>query len=206
MSRERISLAGMWNRSIAGTIIDTVAVPSSIRPTGEYVLSRQFNWLPKNGMRVFLVTEGIMGLADFSLNDKPLGTAGPFVPYEFEVASDLLRRGLNEIAVRIQDTQIPFGPAPGRRYDGGLTRPIYLELRPATFIKSIHFQSSLSPVCADVTCRLTVDLDGKTPLFSLNWGTKPELQHTPHLTALVRLNLLLRTRGSGRLHGPMCTR
>jgi len=41
-SRTRISLGGEWERRIGEVVYDTVFVPSSLRPSGNYILHRSF--------------------------------------------------------------------------------------------------------------------------------------------------------------------
>ncbi len=133
-----LDLAGPWRRSIADKTIDTVPVPGCYPPVGECDLARDFT-LPDGflqpGARYFLVTEGVLAAADFTLNNRPVGHAGPFVPYRFEVPADLLRES-NTLTAHLRDIPEPFGTTPGRRYDAGLIRPIYLERRPATLSRT----------------------------------------------------------------------
>lgn len=41
-SRSRVELNGQWQRSFGGQTYDVVTVPSSLRPSGVYTLSRAF--------------------------------------------------------------------------------------------------------------------------------------------------------------------
>jgi hypothetical protein len=54
-SRTRISLGGEWERRTGEVLYDTVVVPSSLRPSGNYILSRSFV-LPRltRGERAFI--------------------------------------------------------------------------------------------------------------------------------------------------------
>jgi hypothetical protein len=158
--RTRIDLGGTWERSIGGKWVDYVPVPGAYAPVGECVLSRTFCAPEPNAEgRHFLHTEGVLAHATFTLNGKMLGQAGPFVPYSFEIPAGLLKRQ-NTIEARVVDMNEPFGGTPGRRFDGGLTRAIYIERRPSTFIADVAFRYDLSSDLTDAKCRLMVDLDG----------------------------------------------
>ena len=158
----RQTLHGYWQRTIAGRGIDYVPVPGSYRPVGECVLEFAFDWTEGAAAeRVFLVTEGVMANAEFTLNGQVLGTAGPWTPYRFEIPSGLLR-ARNVVTARLQDITASFGTTPGRRYDAGLFRDIYLERRPAAYIASVGFQAGLHADCAAADGTVSVEIDGAT--------------------------------------------
>ena len=111
----RQTLHGYWQRTIAGRGIDYVPVPGSYRPVGECVLEFAFDWTEGAAAeRVFLVTEGVMANAEFTLNGQVLWTAGPWTPYRFEIPSGLLR-ARNVVTARLQDITASFGTTPGSR-------------------------------------------------------------------------------------------
>lgn len=161
----RFDLHGDWQRSIAAQVIDYVPVPGSFRPLGECTLDYTFDhpWPGDAGTdRFFLITEGVMAQAEFSLNGEPLGHAGPFATYRFVVPAALLRAQGNVLSVRIRDIIESFGITPGRRFDAGLNRDIYLERRPAAFIESIAFRPTLSADQSVAACQVLVEINGKT--------------------------------------------
>ncbi|MDR3707445.1 MAG: glycoside hydrolase family 2 TIM barrel-domain containing protein [Capsulimonadaceae bacterium] len=164
--QSRISLHGQWQRSIGGRVIDFVTVPGSFRPMGECVLEYAFDAFSleggSDGDRFFLVTEGVLGHAEFRLNGEVLGRALPFTTYRFPVPVTLLRSRHNVVSVRIRDIVDTFGPMPGRRYDSGLNRDIYLERRPAAFIESVAFRPNLANDLASASCQILVDINGET--------------------------------------------
>jgi len=160
----RQALAGSWKRTIAGRGIDYVSVPGSYRPVGECILNHTFTspWGDAGGGgRVFLVTEGVMASAEFTLNGTVLGTAGPWATYRFEIPAGLLQKE-NQITAHIRDLVEPFGTTPGRRYDAGLNRDIYLERRPAAYIASVAFRPVLDADCTTAHCMVSVEIDGAT--------------------------------------------
>ena len=79
----RVRLPGQWGRSIGGKPIDYVSVPGSYPPVGDATLSTEVDLqgFVQPDARYFLVTEGVLSSAEFALNGRPVGKAGPFVPY-----------------------------------------------------------------------------------------------------------------------------
>jgi hypothetical protein len=84
-SRSRISLNGEWEHHVEGKCYDTVAIPSSRRPSGVYNLTRRF-LLPRlhRGERVFVHFEAVTYWGQVAINGQRLGTMDPYVPHEFE--------------------------------------------------------------------------------------------------------------------------
>ena len=159
---EELQLGGWWKRSVGSECIDFVAVPGSYEPLGECTLEREFRWSPASDndpRRHFLCTEGVLAEAAFTLNGEPLGRAGPWVPYRFEIPPGTLKES-NLLAARVRDTAVPFGLTPGRRMDAGLIRDISIERRPAAFIASLRFHYELARDFAGATCSVTVAMDG----------------------------------------------
>jgi hypothetical protein len=161
MSGDRIELAGRWTRSVGGRDIDFVDVPGSYAPLGECVLERQFEcpWGEEAGGRAFLVAEGVLATAAFSLNGQEVGTAGPWASYRFEMPAGLLK-ACNVIRARVRDITEPFGPTPGRRFDAGLVRPVRIELRPAVFLEDVAFRAEPSEDFSAAACTVAVELNG----------------------------------------------
>jgi len=157
-----IDLGGTWTRAVAGTVIDVVAVPGSYAPVGVCLLSRTFMApsLPATGERLYLVTDGVLSLATFRLNGVEIGIAGPWVGYRFELPAGLLRMGENRIEAEVQDLTQAFGPVPGRRFDGGLVRPIFIERRAATWLSGLQFSAGLSADCSVAEPVISIDCDG----------------------------------------------
>ena len=159
---EKLQLGGWWKRSVGGRCIDFVAVPGSYEPLGECTLEREFRWTAADDnapRRNFLCTEGVLAEAEFTLNGEPVGRAGPWVPYRFEIPPGTLKES-NLLVARVSDTAVPFGLTPGRRMDAGLIRDISIECRPAAFISSLQFHYELSPDFAGATCSVAVAMDG----------------------------------------------
>lgn len=157
---QRASLSGNWERRIDGTLVDTVPVPGHYPPVGQCALETQIRGLnPTPGSRLFLCTEGVLAKAVFRFNGEVLGTAGPWSAYRFEIPPNLVRAE-NTLTAEISDITEYFGPTPGRRFDAGLIRDIYLEERPAAFLRDMVFRYELVPDFSSAQCRVTVERDG----------------------------------------------
>lgn len=157
---QRVDLGGWWQRLIGGQLIDYVHVPGSYPPAGQCTLMRQFRLdrMPSDGCRSFLVTEGVLANATFSLNGRQLGVAGPWTTYRMEIPPDLLRED-NEIQADVRDMIESFGPMPGRRFDGGLVRDLYIEHRPQTFLADFAFRQELDDEFSAADCTVEIELD-----------------------------------------------
>ncbi len=158
----RLDLGGSWTRAVGGTVIDEVAVPGSYPPVGACVLSRAFAWdpIPEHGERLYLVTEGVLASARFVLNGVELGTAAAWAQYRFAIPPGALRAGENRIEAHVRDLEEAFGPVPGRRFDGGLIRPLWIEARAATWLASMRWTAGLSADCLSASPSVAVAIDG----------------------------------------------
>ncbi len=164
---QRVDLGGWWQRLIGGRPIDYVSVPGSYPPVGQCTLARQFRLhpVPSDGCRSFLVTEGVLATATFTLNGRPLGAAGPWATYRMEIPPNLLRPD-NEIQADVRDMIESFGPMPGRRFDGGLARDLYIEHRPRTFLADFAFRPELNDEFSAADCTVDIELDGPEQLMA----------------------------------------
>jgi hypothetical protein len=101
--RLRIDLAGQWERFYAGAFYDRIPVPSSQRPVGFFSLRRQFVRPPLSSeQRAILHFDAITYYAKISMNGSPLGTMGPYLPYEFDFTAHA-KQGDNHAQVDIVD-------------------------------------------------------------------------------------------------------
>lgn len=167
----RLDLRGTWTRSVGGRDIDFVKVPGVYLPTGECELRYEFTlpW-PDAAGRMFLVTEGVLARARFELNGQPIGEAGPWSTYRFEIPADLMGER-NLLVARVSDIVEDFGPTPGRRFDAGLVRDIFLELRPNAYIESFSFRYALADDFSSADCHVRIEIDGVS-------ADRPELVFT----------------------------
>ena len=188
--RSRVELNGQWHRSFGGQAYDVVTVPSSLRPSGVYTLSRVF-LLPvlQPGARAILHFDGVNYASTVSVNDAELGRMGPYTPYEFEITSGA-KHGENHIEVQIADL-VPFaggegnaaialGVNPGWEAYGGIIRNVYVEIRPAVFIDNVSLAYRLGPDLRSAECTATVYINSTESGAS---ALEVFLQHDDHEVA-----------------------
>jgi len=154
INRTRIPLNGLWERRIGDALYDTVIVPSSLRPSGNYVLNRSFVLPPlTRTKRVFVHFEALAFWGRVAVNGREVGTtSGPYIPAEFE-CTNLARERRNEIQVHIVDlaplpdgsgtAEVILGHNPGWEASGGLIRDAWVEIRPASFVTNVRFAYTL---------------------------------------------------------------
>ncbi|HWZ82294.1 MAG TPA: glycoside hydrolase family 2 TIM barrel-domain containing protein [Terriglobales bacterium] len=160
----RISLNGEWERHIGGVLYDTVVVPSSLRPSGNYILRRDFV-LPRLSKtdRVFVHFEAIAFWGRATVNGSAIGTTdGPYIPVEFEFTS-CMKEGKNELEVQLVDlTPLPDGSGtaevilghnPGWEASGGIIRDAWVEVRPASSVENVRFAYTLKSDYTSCICK-----------------------------------------------------
>ena len=170
--RSRISLNGEWERYIGTDLYDVVQVPSSLRPSGFYRLTRDI-LLPKltSSQRVILHFDAINYHGRVSVNGTELGTTIPYVPYDFECTRQV-KEGRNNIAVAIADLvadptgagkdEVSFGVNLGWEAYGGIIRDTYIEVRPAAFIDNARLSYQLTGDYSKATCQIRLYLSSTT--------------------------------------------
>ena len=164
--RSRVDLNGHWERRVGDKLIDIVEVPSSLRPSGFYQLSREF-LLPEisSNQRAVLHFDAITYFGRVAVNGADLGTMGPYVPYEFDCTRQC-RKGSNLVQVAIADLtsdpsgagkdELALGVNPGWEAYGGIIRDVYLEVRPAAFIDNVRFGYKLNADYTEAACHAQV--------------------------------------------------
>lgn len=165
--RQRIGLAGKWERWLGDRVLDTISVPSSYRPIGVASLRRSVD-VPAVGktQRAVLRMEGITHQAQVRINSRDVGNLDPWTPYEFDVTS-AVRPGSNDIEVEVSDWQVPLGPSNAWEAYGGIIRDLFLELRSDPYIENVRLLYELNSKlnCADCTVdlflRSTVEVDAE---------------------------------------------
>ncbi|MBI3477407.1 MAG: twin-arginine translocation signal domain-containing protein [Acidobacteria bacterium] len=153
-ARTRISLNGEWERHIGDVLYDTVLVPSSLRPSGNYILKRKCV-LPQlnRGQRVFVHFEAIAFWGRVTVNGNELGTtSGPYIPAEFECTAHV-QEGMNEVEVQIVDleplpdgsgtAEVILGHNPGWEASGGIIRDVWVEIRPVCYVENVRLAYTL---------------------------------------------------------------
>lgn len=172
--RNRISLNGTWDQSVAGERLREVLVPSSLRPSGSYALSRRLPPLKLGAQeRAILHFEAIALLGRASCNGQALGEMNPYVPYEFDITS-LLRERDNTVKVDLVDLvpeghsgkeaeAVELGVNPGWEAYGGIIRDCWIEVRPSTFIENVRLSYQFEPGLGAAQCTARVWLNSKSP-------------------------------------------
>lgn len=168
-SRPRVDLSGTWARHVNGQPYDMITVPSAYRPMGHHQLIRDVA-LPTRagGQRVFLHFDAVNSFGRVSINTTPLGTMGPYAPYEFELTK-VLRDGTNTVTVAIADLQpepdgsgapeVAIGMSLLHESYSGIFRDVYVEYRPAAFITNVRFGYTFTPGYDTANCRAELMLD-----------------------------------------------
>jgi hypothetical protein len=164
--RSRVSLNGVWDRRMNEVLMDRVAVPSSLRPSGFYRLDRTF-LLPRlaANQRAFAHFEAVNYHGRVFVNQQQLGETLLFVPAEFDFTAHA-KEGVNHIAVDVADLcaepegagadEVWLGVNPGWEGYGGIIRDAWIEVRPAVFLENARFFYRLGTGYRDATCRVTV--------------------------------------------------
>ena len=163
----RIELNGTWERHDRG-LVDTVMVPSSLRPSGAYNLIRDFVVSDTARGRFILHFEAITFYARVSVNDHSVGVMDPYVPYDFDITPHV-RGGRNVLTVEITDLlpasdgggvdAIAIGLNPGWEGHDGIIRDVWIEVRPQAFVDRLRLGYDLLENFAQAECRLQVRLD-----------------------------------------------
>ncbi len=156
--QQKISLAGYWERWVAGQLYDNVLVPSSYRPIGSADLVRVVE-LPqlKAGQRLLLRFEGIAGNGTLRVNGHREGILGPYAPYVFDITSDV-KAGPNRVVMELIDWQVPLGLGPAAAWEssGGIIYDAHAEIRTDPYIENARLSYRLSPDFKSADCTLDV--------------------------------------------------
>ncbi|HOW10007.1 MAG TPA: glycoside hydrolase family 2 TIM barrel-domain containing protein [Bacteroidales bacterium] len=107
----------------------------------------------------------VFGASDFYtkvwINGKVAGEhKGGYVPFEFNI-TEYLKRGNNEIVVRVEDEELDNRPS-GKQYYGnakGIWQTVYLEPRSSIFISALRF----TPDIDNSKVNVSVDLSAPAP-------------------------------------------
>lgn len=168
-TRRFVTLNGVWQRFSHDKLIDTVAIPSSLRPWGFYELKREF-LLPRltGSDRAILHFEGITYFGRLFLNGHDLGTMAPYVPHEFDFTAHA-QEGKNSVAVNIVDAcqepdgsgkdALDLGVTSGWECYGGIIRDVWAEVRPSAYVENVRFGYQLKNSYALASCQAQVLVD-----------------------------------------------
>ena len=167
--RSLVTLNGVWERYVHDKLMDTVAVPSSLRPRGVYRLQRTF-LLPRLAKheRAILHFEGITYFGRVFVNGHELGTIAPYVPHEFDFTAQA-QEGKNAVAVTIVDAcpepdgggkdALDLGVTVGWECYGGIIRDVWAEIRPAAYVDNVRFAYQLKNSYGVASCQAQILVD-----------------------------------------------
>jgi Glycosyl hydrolases family 2, sugar binding domain/Glycosyl hydrolases family 2/Glycosyl hydrolases family 2, TIM barrel domain len=120
------------------------------------------------GKRVFLV----VGASDWStqgwLNGELLGEhRGGYTPFEFELTPHIRWGGAQSVVLRVDDAPRAFRLEGKQGYGDakGIWQTVYLEARPAVFLRSVHFTPDIDAGKVSVRARLSDDAPPGTRLI-----------------------------------------
>lgn len=156
-AQQRISLAGEWERWIAGQLYDDVQGPSSYHPIGTVTLARTIEFpMLSSGQRLLLRFEGIAGNGRLRVNGHEVGTLVPYAPHVFDVTTET-QPGPNRIEMQLVDWQAPLGLGPAAAWEasGGIIYDAFAEIRSDPYIENAHLSYQLSPTTKKPTARWT---------------------------------------------------
>ncbi len=158
---DRIDLDGAWDFSVHGRAHRKMMVPSSYSPVGGATLERTFDAPAATGHRALLRFDGLVMTGEVWLNDRRLGSFGPWTPFTID-ATDAMQAGVNRVRVELSDLD---GFDPWNRAwmtaiprFGGIIRDVSLEFKPVVYIENARLDYKLTKdyTAADCTLRVWV--------------------------------------------------
>ena len=197
------TLNGIWNYRIGkGQWIFNKTVPYSALCVGHSECQRTFD-LDYKADTVLLSFDGITYSGRVYLNGTFVAELLPYCQYTLDV-TNIVKEKNNCLLVEIEDVDVPFGPSEGWENFGGIIRDVSIIYKNSTYIKDVHFLSSLTnnytdgeysvAVATTYPClhRVTLSYGGKavdTYLSTENEsrvikGVKPWSPDSPHLYSL----------------------
>lgn len=194
--RNRISLNGPWEQSVAGERLREVVVPASFRPSGSYALSRRIPPLKLGAQeRAFLHFEAIALFGRAFFNGHELGEMNPYVPYDFDITG-LLQEHNNIVKVELADLTpdhrgkgaeaIEMGMNPGWEAYGGIIRDCWVETRPSTFIENVRLSYEFESGYAAARCTARIWLNARAAVVG---STTLTLTRGGHIVANIRQDI-----------------
>ena len=160
---EAVNLPHTWNAD------DTTDIETGYRRDGSWY-RKQIEITPEG--RTFLHFEAAQMKADIYVNGTSAGGhVGGYTAFDIEI-TEHVKTGTNEILVRV-DNAVDKNLVPSQKADffqyGGLTRDVWVETRPETFLEQVRVNSDVNADRAIVSLKTYVDGVG-------DWG--PESYRT----------------------------
>ncbi len=133
------------------------------------------------GRRVFLVVGACDWLTEAWLDGQPLGKhQGGYTPFEFELTPRLKAGQRHQLVLRVDDSPRAFKLEGKQGYGNarGIWQTAYLEARPQTFVKTVHFAPDIDQ--GKVTVKVTLSgaaAEGAELRLQFKTGELPEVTH-----------------------------
>ncbi|WP_183557873.1 glycoside hydrolase family 2 protein [Mucilaginibacter sp. SP1R1] len=152
---------GWFNESFDTRRWDEVTVPhcfsSDLRYqfyTGTVWYKRSFPWRKQIGKRVILHFDAVYYASTIWLNNKKIGShEGGYTPFTFDI-TDFLQSGKNTISISVDNDTWQTGSIPGAKDNGfandpfmgwinygGITRPVYLTVKPEVYLENLKIDA-----------------------------------------------------------------
>jgi beta-galactosidase len=153
---DTVDLPHTWNAD------DTTDVITGYRRDGSWY-RKQLDLAPEEGKRYFLHFEAAQMKASIYVNGKKAGDhIGGYTGFDIEI-TEQVTTGDNDILVRV-DNGVDFNLVPSQKADffqyGGLTRDVFIETRPTTYLEQVRVNTDVNAERAIVTFNPFVDGSG----------------------------------------------
>jgi len=153
---DAVDLPHTWNAD------DTTDVITGYRRDGSWY-RKQLDITPEDGKRYFLHFEAAQMKASIYVNGKISGEhVGGYTGFDIEITNEVIA-GDNEVLVRV-DNGVDFNLVPSQKADffqyGGLTRDVFIETRPTTYLEQVRVNTDVNAERAIVTFNPFVDGSG----------------------------------------------
>jgi beta-glucuronidase len=146
--------------------------------TGSAWYVRNFPWQKEESKRVVLHFDAVYYQCSVWINNIEVGShEGGYTPFCFDV-TDILVTGENHIAIEVNNDTWKHGTIPGPKEKGpntqfpgwlnygGITRPVYFTIEPATYIENVQIASDVNLVEKTVRLNVKVFTKGNTTVNS----------------------------------------
>ena len=148
---------------------------SGVKDEADLAWYRRSLIVPKEwqGKRVFVVIGACDWWTTAWLDGSRLGEhKGGYTPFEFEITKKVNWGAEQDLTLRVDDTEHPFKLFGKQGYGNarGIWQTVYLEARPALFIKSLHFTPNIDKGRVTVAARLN-DAAQEAGQFELQFKT-----------------------------------
>jgi beta-glucuronidase len=153
--------------------------------TGTAWYRKRFVWMPQAGNRTLLHFDAVYYKSDVWLNGHHVGGhEGGYTPFHFDV-TEFLREGENLLVVLVNNNTWEHGTIPGAKDHnlpnyalpgwlnfGGITRPVYLTVKPEIYTENLKIESSPDLSSGNATVKVKMRIRNAS---SRTYSSKPAL-------------------------------